>query len=66
MGILEEEKEKETESLFKEIMDENFPNLEKKWTSRFMKLKRNQIGWIQKSIHQTYHLSFMVTTKENL
>lgn len=35
MGILEEEKEKEIESLFKKIMDENLLNLEFK----FMKLK---------------------------
>lgn len=27
MGIQEEESEKEAESLFKEIIDENFPNL---------------------------------------
>lgn len=30
MGILEEEKEKEIESLFKKIMDENLLNLERK------------------------------------
>lgn len=39
IAVLEgEQREKEAKSLFKQIMADNFLNLEEIWTSKFMKL----------------------------
>lgn len=40
MGLPEEERKKETDSLFKEIIDENFPNKRKKLDLQIQEAKR--------------------------
>lgn len=44
MEIPGEEKEKGSERMCKEILAENFPNLQRKMTFRSMRLKETQAG----------------------
>lgn len=46
-------------------MTKNFPNLEKKWTSKFKKLNRFQLGWAPKAYTEAhYNQTFKIKDKE--
>lgn len=56
MGVPEEEeREKGTERIFKEIMGENFTIWWNTWIYTFEKLNGQQVGYIQRSYTKTHY-----------
>lgn len=55
MGVSEEEREKEAESLFKETVAENFHNLEEETQSRSRKPIDFQLKGIQRACIKTHY-----------